>query len=91
MGEIIMWIGRVVAAPPVHPLSWISSSSTIAAGNTVIIRILKEINGVGKTSNAVPKEKDMMLLSFYGTAAAAAAPGAVVARRHHHLDSTFVS
>ena len=67
-----MWIGRVVAAPPVHPLSWISSSSTIAAGNTVIIRILKEINGVGKTSNAVPKKKDvMLLLSFYGTAASA--------------------
>ena len=69
-----MWIGRVVAAPPVHPLSWISSSSTIAAtGNIIVIHILIEINGVGKTSNAVPKEKDMMLLSFYGTAAEAAA------------------
>ena len=68
-----MWVGRVVAAPPVHP-SWISSSSTIAAtGNIIIIRILIEIYGVGKTSNAVPKEKDMMLLSFYGTAAEAAA------------------
>ena len=68
-----MWVGRVVAAPPVHP-SWISStSSTIAAtGNTVVIRILIEINGVGKTSNAVPKKKDvMLLLSFYGTAASA--------------------
>ena len=69
-----MWIGRVVAAPPVHPLSWISSSSTIAVvGNIIIIHILIEIYGVGKTSNAVPKEKDTMLLSFYGTAAGAAA------------------
>ena len=69
-----MWVGRVVAAPPVHP-SWISSSSTIAVvgNNIIIIHILIEIYGVGKTSNAVPKEKDMMLLSFYGTAAEAAA------------------
>ena len=86
MGEIIVWIGRVVVAAIVHSLIGViimiviitmntviataSSGRTVVSSSLVIIFVNKEINVVGKTADAVPEEKDVSLLRLAAAAAA---------------------
>lgn len=82
IGEIIQWIGRVKRRRRRHlggGAAWGDITAifrrfitVIAANDNVGRLVVIEINSAGKTTNAVPEEKDMMLSSVLIAATAIA-------------------